>query len=178
MALDRNRLTKVSQLNPMTDHAAAPDPALWYYVTADSVATILTAGYFSSEAGKLEIDDRIWVETIDGHHMLKVTAMTVRPTPSITVAAIVGNMAKGQATTVTAVDTIVTGLASVSGVIVSLNDDPTDNPEWVSASTGNQAGAPAAGSFYLKTWQNTSGTDPTPVAATTFGKKVNWLAWQ
>jgi hypothetical protein len=52
-----------------------------------------------------------------------------------------------------------------------------DNPEWVTASIGDQAGTPAAGSFLIKTWKNTAGNDPTPPAATTFTKKVNWVAW-
>ena len=31
------------------------------------------------------------------------------------------------------------------------------------------------GSFLLKTWKNTSGSDPTPLAATSFGAKINWI---
>ncbi|WP_141713643.1 hypothetical protein [Bradyrhizobium elkanii] len=85
-------------------------------------------------------------------------------------------VARGQLTTVTAADTVVTGLASVAAVIVSLESDPGDDPFMVSAQIGDQAGAPAAGSIIIKTWKNTGGTDPTPVAATTFVKKVNWVA--
>ncbi len=44
------------------------------------------------------------------------------------------------------------------------------------ASIGNQSNAPAAGSVYIKTWQPTAANDVTPIAATTFGKKVNWIA--
>jgi hypothetical protein len=83
----------------------------------------------------------------------------------------------GQQTTVAAADTVVTGLTKVVAVVASLDSDPTDNPEWASATIGDQAGSPAAGSVIIKTWQNTSGTDPTPVAATTFSKKVNWVAY-
>ncbi len=83
----------------------------------------------------------------------------------------------GQATTIAAIDTIVTGLASLVAVVASLDSDPVDDPEWVTASIGDQAGTPAAGSFLLKTWKNTSGSDPTPTAATTFSKKVNWIAY-
>jgi hypothetical protein len=86
------------------------------------------------------------------------------------------NSVAGQHTTVAAVDTVVTGLATVTSVVVSMSDDPSDDPEWVSASIGDQAGSPAAGSILIKTWRNTGGTDPTPVAATTFSKKVSWLA--
>ncbi|MCW8129617.1 MAG: DUF2190 family protein [Planctomycetota bacterium] len=83
----------------------------------------------------------------------------------------------GQHTTVAASDTVVTGLAQVFGVVASLDSDPVDDPEWVSASIGDQAGTPAAGSVLIKTWKNTAGNDPTPAAATTFTKKVNWMAW-
>lgn len=86
-------------------------------------------------------------------------------------------MVSGQATTVAAVDTIATGLSVLTGVVVTLDSDPSDDPEWVTSSIGDQAGAPAAGSFLLKSWKNTGGTDPTPAAATTFGKKVNWIAY-
>lgn len=82
----------------------------------------------------------------------------------------------GQHTTAAAADTVVTGLATVTWVVASLDSDPGDDPEWVSATIGDQAGSPAAGSIIIKTWKNTSGTDPTPTAATTFSKKVNWVA--
>lgn len=85
--------------------------------------------------------------------------------------------AAGQATTASASDTIVTGLTTVQGVIAGYDTDPADANCYVSASIGDQAGTPAAGSFLLKTWQNTTGTDPTPAAAAAFSKKVNWLAW-
>jgi hypothetical protein len=84
--------------------------------------------------------------------------------------------ARGQATTVTAADTIVTGLATVVSAVASMEDDPVDGFFMVSAQIGNQSGAPAAGSIIIKSWQNTTGTDPTPVAAAAFGKKVNWIA--
>ncbi|WP_428673699.1 DUF2190 family protein [Reyranella sp.] len=86
-------------------------------------------------------------------------------------------MAAGQATTVAASDTIVTGLSALVAALATLDSDLVDDPEWVSASIGDQAGTPAAGSFLLKTWKNTSGSDPTPTAATTFSKKVNWVAF-
>lgn len=85
-------------------------------------------------------------------------------------------IARGRSTTVTAADTIVTGLATVVAVIASLDSDPVDDPFMCSATVGDQAGSPAAGSFILKTWKNTAGTDPTPAAATTFSKIVNWIA--
>jgi hypothetical protein len=67
-------------------------------------------------------------------------------------------------------------LARVTAVVATLQSDPGDDPEMVSASVGDQAGAPAAGSIYIKTWKN-GGNDPTPAAATTFSKVVNWVAF-
>lgn len=86
-------------------------------------------------------------------------------------------MVAGQATTVAASDTIVTGLRQVVAAIASLDSDPVDDPFSVTASIGDQAGTPAAGSILIKTWKNTGGTDPTPAAATTFSKKVNYVAF-
>jgi hypothetical protein len=81
----------------------------------------------------------------------------------------------GRHTTVAASDTVVTGLTTVIAVVATLESDPGDDPELVSASIGDQAGTPAAGSILIKTWKN-GGTDPTPAAATTFSKVVNWIA--
>jgi len=85
-------------------------------------------------------------------------------------------IARGQAVTASAADTIATGLATVVAVMASLDSDPVDDPFMASATIGDQAGSPAAGSIIIKTWKNTGGTDPTPLAATTFSKKVNWVA--
>lgn len=85
-------------------------------------------------------------------------------------------IARGQLTTATASDTVVTGLTTVVSVVATLDSDPVDDPFMVTASIGDQAGTPAAGSVLIKTWKNTGGTDPTPAAATTFSKKVNWIA--
>lgn len=85
-------------------------------------------------------------------------------------------IARGQHTTVAASDTVVTGLTTVVAAIASMESDPGDDPFMASCAIGDQAGAPAAGSILIKTWKNTGGTDPTPAAATTFSKKVNWVA--
>jgi Uncharacterized conserved protein (DUF2190) len=85
-------------------------------------------------------------------------------------------IARGQQTTIAASDTVVTGLTKVVAAVASLDSDPGDDPMLATASIGDQAGAPASGSILIKTWKNTGGTDPTPVAATTFAKKVNWIA--
>ena len=82
----------------------------------------------------------------------------------------------GQATTVAASDTIVSGLSLLYGAVATYDTDPADANTYVSASIGDQAGSPAAGAFLLKSWKQ-SGSDPTPLAADSFGKKVNWIAF-
>ena len=81
----------------------------------------------------------------------------------------------GQHTTVAASDTVVTGLALVFSVVAQLDDDPVDGAMHATSSIGDQAGAPDAGSILIKTWKSTD-ADATLIAATTFGKKVNWIA--
>ena len=83
---------------------------------------------------------------------------------------------QGQLATGTAADTVATGLTTVLRVVASLESDPVLTAEWVTAQVGNQTGAPAAGSIVIKTWEATSNANPTPIAATTFGKLVNWIA--
>lgn len=85
-------------------------------------------------------------------------------------------LARGVHETATAADEVTTGLATVVAVVVSLADDPGLDPLLVTADVGDQAGAPDAGKFYLKSWKATAANDVTPVAATTFAKKVNWIA--
>lgn len=84
------------------------------------------------------------------------------------------NMRRGQFTTVSASDTVVTGLATVVAVVANLDSAPTTDPQIATASIGDQAGAPAAGSILIQTWKTFGGT---PAAATTFSKKVNWIAF-
>ena len=69
--------------------------------------------------------------------------------------------------------TVVTGLATVVAIIATMVDDPTTTCEMVTASIGDQAGAPAAGSVYLKGWKTLGGT---PAAMTTTTVNVNWIA--
>jgi hypothetical protein len=89
-------------------------------------------------------------------------------------------IASGTWTTASAADTVtVSGLRTVLAATVSLVDDPTDDPEWVSVAFDPTAAPQPIGqdtSITIKTWKNTSGTDPTPAAATTFNKRTSWIA--
>ena len=85
-------------------------------------------------------------------------------------------IARGVTSTASAADTVASGLATVVAVICTLQDDAALDPGLTTCSVGDQVSAPVAGSFYLKTWKFTSSSNPTPLAATTFTKKVNWIA--
>lgn len=82
----------------------------------------------------------------------------------------------GSATTAAAQDTIVTGLNKLIAVVAQWDTDAALANFIVTADIGDQAGAPAAGSFYLNSWKATSSGDCTPIAATTLGKVVSWIA--
>ena len=71
------------------------------------------------------------------------------------------------------VETVVTGLATVVAVIISMEDDPTTTCEMVTATIGDQAGTPAAGSFLAKGWKTLGGT---PAAMTTTTVNACWFA--
>ena len=87
-------------------------------------------------------------------------------------------LARGVHQQASASDTIVTGLATVVAVVACFRDAPTVNQLSCSATIGNQSGAPAAGSFLLRTYKPTAVNDVTPTAATDFTDNINfdWIA--
>lgn len=84
-------------------------------------------------------------------------------------------IARGQHTTLDADDTVVTGLTTVVAAVASFDDAPVEGAKFVSCTIGDQAGAPAAGSIQIKTHKDTD-ADAAIVDATTFTKKINWIA--
>lgn len=86
-----------------------------------------------------------------------------------------GKMVMDSILTAAAVDTItVPGLRKVLGVMVCMNDNPVDGFSWVNGAFG---GSLADNQITIASWQNTTGTDPTPVAAAVFGKRVTYVAF-
>lgn len=85
-------------------------------------------------------------------------------------------VARGTVTPVSASDTVVTGLATVVAAVASLKGAPTLTCMFVAADIGNQAGAPAAGSIYIKTYKPTAAADVTPIASTTPWSAIDWIA--
>lgn len=175
MALKLNDLVKISNLGPPDE--LSPSLQLYQYLTADTLAQVRAANYFDGAGKFLSVGDLIRVKAADGERTVAIATNTVVSGGHVTTSEPSKRFVAGQAVTATAADTIVTGLASVVACGATLDSDPGDDPMLASATVGDQAGAPAAGSIIVKTWKNTAGNDPTPVAATTFAKKVNWWAY-
>lgn len=170
MAFLRNRIEKVNSFGAATMEAV--ELSAWFYATADTIAQVSAANYFDGMIGHgMAVGDYIACRCSDGAVELKVATNT-----GVHITTTKGGAAGGQATTVAAIDTIVTGLGHLTSVTATLNDAPVAGCQFVTADLGDQAGAPAAGSFYLKTWKATAAGDTTQIAATTFGKKVSWAA--
>jgi len=87
-------------------------------------------------------------------------------------------IARGVHQQAAAVDTVVTGLTTVVAVVASWRDTPTLKQMFVTASIGDQAGAPAAGSILISTFKPTANNNVTPTAATDFTDNLstNWVA--
>lgn len=101
--------------------------------------------------------------------------------PASVAAAVVGvaagyKIARGTLTPDAASKTVVTGLTTVVAVVASLKGDPTANMTAVSATVGDQAGTPAAGSIIIKSWKPTATADTAPTAATANWVAVDWIA--
>ena len=64
-------------------------------------------------------------------------------------------IARGVHLQAAAADTVATGLTTVVGVVVSPIGAPTAKQAFVSATIGNQSGAPVAGSVVISTWKST-----------------------
>ncbi len=175
MSFNANFMTQGSRIAP-ADNVSRSGNKWVYKDTAATLATMAAANFFDPHGAYLLVGDLIECEGSDGVRTLTVATNATATGGHVTTAGS-KRMVAGQITTATATDTVVTGLATVIACGATEDSDPIDNPEWVTATIGDQAGSPAAGSIIVKTWQNTSGSDPTPVAATTFSKKVNWWAY-
>jgi predicted RecA/RadA family phage recombinase len=141
------------------------------------------AGVALAQGDKLYWDSAAKVFTNDSSKTpMTAIAFAAALIGDATVSVLIGDgdgirMVAGQHTTVTAADTKATGLSKVLGAIVSYDTDPADANIFVSATVGDQAGAPVVGSIIIKTWKSGDGADVTPTAATAFGKKVNYIAF-
>lgn len=86
MALNKNQLSKVSNLNSVTGAAASRQ--IWHYdAGADSVATAVGAGYFNDVRGYLFAGDVIHLVAAGGTAFRVLTVTAVPKTGNVTVAA-------------------------------------------------------------------------------------------
>lgn len=84
----------------------------------------------------------------------------------------------GQHTTVAADDLVaIPELKKVLGVVAQLEDAPHAGASIALGFVGDQAGTPAAGSIRIRTYKATATADTAPIAATTFSRKVNYVAF-
>jgi hypothetical protein len=81
-------------------------------------------------------------------------------------------MAFGVHTTLSADDTVDTGLSTVTAVVVSLVSDPI-----ITCASATAALSATVGSVDLKTWSPTASGNATPTPAATFTKVVHWVAY-
>lgn len=173
MAYTWYNLTKVAVIAPpdQTD----PDNSYWLYKdTTLALATLLSAAFLNA-ASSVSVGDVVLLVGLDGTTHARVTADARASGGNLNLNRT--GFVSGTAATVTASDTIVTGLQKVYACGATLNDAPVLTCDRASATPGTQAGAPAAGSIYLQTWMPTSNANPTPIAATTFGKNASWWAF-
>lgn len=103
------------------------------------------------------------------------TSCAFKAQPQFPVTPAASKLARGVAT-ITGSGDVVTGLASVVAVVVTMQADASlTNGITTTATIGNQAGAPAAGSITIKVWKPTASGDVTPVASAA-AVAVNWIA--
>ena len=77
----------------------------------------------------------------------------------------------GSFTPTSAVQTLATGLTTVSNVTVSLSGSPTLTHMWVTATTGS-----VAGTIVVSSWQPTNASTVTAIASTGSFVAVRWTA--
>ena len=86
MALNKNQLSKVSNLNSVTGAAASRQ--IWHYdAGADSVATAVAAGYFIDVLGYLFVGDVIHLVAAGGAAFRVLTITASPKSGNVTVAA-------------------------------------------------------------------------------------------
>jgi len=154
---------------------------LHYEAAADTLADVVAAGYFNGIRRLLRVGDRILVVGRNILDIAFVAVLTVPLTGDITTRILSSDRAgfrtaRGIHVSLTASDTVVTGLATVATVVASLGSDPVAGCQFVSATIGDQAGAPDAGSIIIRGWRATATADTALIAANAFTRNINWIA--
>lgn len=180
MAFNTRQLARIGG----TGLSSGESRSIFALATTDSLATVMASGYFNAGTKRLRKGDIIHVMASQGgtveHATLQVSSATGAATVTTALAAVRGvtagtKIARGVAS-ITGSGTVVTGLTTVAAIVATLQDDAALTGNAVTATIGDQAGAPAAGSVTIKVWKPTASGDVTPIAATA-AKSVNWIAF-
>ena len=176
MAYDAKKLSRIGGV----PYAAADSKSIYGYASADTLAAIVASGYFNSATKRFRKGDLILVTASLGgtpeNALIAITSATGAATVTTKASISAGKIAAGVAA-ITGSGTVVTGLASVVAVVATMAADASlTNGHEVTASVGDQAGAPAAGSVILKVWKATASGDATPIASAA-AVNVNWIAF-
>lgn len=139
------------------------------YTTANDVYAVITL----TAAGRALLDDADAAAQLATLGITPVAAAINLLTQGVAAGY---KVARGTLTPITESDTVVTGLTTVVAAIASLKGAPTLTCMFVAADIGNQAGSPAAGSIYIKSYKPTAANDVTPIASTTPWSAMDWIA--
>ena len=139
-------------------------------IADDSITNAKINSAAAIEGSKLA-DDSIVDAKINSAAAIKGSKLDPDMTNGVIGIAAGYKIARGQKTTVTSADDVDTSLSSVVAAVANMDDDPELNAAWATAVV-----SATAGHITIKTWKPTSNTDPTPIAATVYDKKVNWIA--
>lgn len=153
-----------------------------------ATGTAWTAGdklYWDSSAGKFtktaSTNRAIGVAFADAASGDATGAVSIDETLPASVTSPVAGVAAGYkvargVASITGSGTVVTGLATVVAIVATMQADASlSNGIEVTATIGDQAGTPAAGSVILKVWKPTANNDVTPIASAA-AVSVNWVA--
>lgn len=189
MAFNEKSLSRQT-LGAASAEGNAGHSSIYMYRTAEAFAAVMAAGFFNNARPRLKKGDIIDIVSGVGATVAvdRIKVDSVPSTGNVLVSQVNGpagtgglKIARGQETinpNTAATATVVTGLAAVVAVVASLDSDPDGtNIAQVSATIGDQAGAPDAGSVILKTWKITAADNGALVAASADQDyKVNWIA--
>ncbi len=141
------------------------------YILHSSKAAAPTASAAGFHKGAL------WHDTLNGNLYKNAGSVTSATWVLVATGSGTGGAVRGGVASITGSGTVVTGLTTVTAVVATMQADASlTNGIEVTATIGDQAGTPAAGSVILKVWKPTGSGDVTPIASAA-AVSVNWIAF-
>lgn len=130
--------------------------------------TVQLRSYFTALSGVGAVTEAVFDDLVASAAMLVEDKVVVGLASGRKIAAGVAS--------ITGSGDVVTGLATVIGAVVSIQDNITTAADRPQVTVGDQAGTPAAGSITIKVWKPTSSGNNTPIAAAG-AVSVAWVAY-